>query len=347
MNSNLDGSTPVAPFGGQLNFTAPAGQSGNFWDLSPNQRNGVFAVDVLGASAVTAPGITSPQTLPAGTVGTPYSTTLTVQSGPGVTYTWIPPASGLPPGLTLSASGVLSGNPGAAATYTFVVTATDGVQPISQTETVVIGAQAGPVINPLVISQSAASVDVAAGAPVNVTFSASGGVAPYSSTSGAVPPGLTFSNGTLSGSRIQPGNFLVSVRVTAKQNTASTTVAVNVLGLSSSALPNGVAGQFYSASISANGGTQPYTYSASGLPAGLALSSGGSLTGTVKTAGNYSFSVTVSDGGGVTLNANFSVGFSPAQPLTISNGQLPSGAVTRSILNRSMRLADFSPTRGR
>jgi hypothetical protein len=59
-------------------------------------------------------------TLSEGTVGQPYpSVTFSASGGDGGPYSWfIQPDTYLPPGLTLSASGVLSGTPTKAGTYT-------------------------------------------------------------------------------------------------------------------------------------------------------------------------------------------------------------------------------------
>jgi hypothetical protein len=70
------------------------------------------------------PLLLSPATLPNGTVGTAYNQTLTA-SGGTPPYTFAVTAGTLPPGLTLSADGVLSGKPTAAGTFNFTVTATD------------------------------------------------------------------------------------------------------------------------------------------------------------------------------------------------------------------------------
>jgi hypothetical protein len=59
---------------------------------------------------------------PNGVVGQPYSWTATASCGSSCT--WSAKTAGLPPGLTFSKTGVLSGTPKQAGTYTFYVTAT-------------------------------------------------------------------------------------------------------------------------------------------------------------------------------------------------------------------------------
>ncbi|HEY0639316.1 MAG TPA: S8 family peptidase [Pseudonocardiaceae bacterium] len=58
--------------------------------------------------------------------------------------------------------------------------------------------------------------------------------------------------------------------------------------------------------MSASGGTTPYTWSATGLPAGLTInSSSGLISGTPSTVANYSVTVTARDTGGRTGTASF------------------------------------------
>ena len=63
------------------------------------------------------------------------------------------------------------------------------------------------------------------------------------------------------------------------------------------ALKGGIAGIAYSETITAQGGTSPYTFAitAGALPAGTAMSSGGLISGTPTTAATYSFTVKVTD----------------------------------------------------
>ena len=89
--------------------------------------------------------ITSPALLPAGTSGRPYSQTLTATGGT-TPYIWTTNTTGgltgLPPGVTLSAS-KLSGTPTTSGTYTFNIVVTDSSTPVetaTQTETLIVTA---------------------------------------------------------------------------------------------------------------------------------------------------------------------------------------------------------------
>ncbi|HEY8157325.1 MAG TPA: N,N-dimethylformamidase beta subunit family domain-containing protein [Methylobacter sp.] len=66
--------------------------------------------------------------LPGGTVNTPYSVSLAAIGGT-LPYTWSISAGSLPPGLSLSSSGAISGTPTTTATYTFTVQVTDSANP--------------------------------------------------------------------------------------------------------------------------------------------------------------------------------------------------------------------------
>ncbi len=81
-------------------------------------------------------------------------------------------------------------------------------------------------------------------------------------------------------------------------NNVSVVLARLPLSLSSITLPAGAIGSAYSATLTATGGTTPYTFalaSGSALPAGLTLSSTGVITGTPTSVGATTFSVVVTD----------------------------------------------------
>lgn len=69
------------------------------------------------------------------------------------------------------------------------------------------------------------------------------------------------------------------------------------LSIGTASLPNGTTGTAYSATLTASGGTAPYTWSIAGgaLPPGLALSGGGAISGTPTAAGSYGFTVKATD----------------------------------------------------
>lgn len=67
--------------------------------------------------------------------------------------------------------------------------------------------------------------------------------------------------------------------------------------------------------LSASGGTAPYTWAATGLPSGLAISTDGIVSGTPDTAGASSVTVTATDSTGASGSASFT--FQVAAPATV------------------------------
>lgn len=182
-------------------------------------------------------------------------------------------------------------------------------------------------IPPLTISIAPTSVSTIVGGSVSASFSANGGSPPYSYSASGLPSGVTLSSGSFTGSPTQAGTFNVSVTVTDSKSVSNyTSVTLNVLGLTTTALANGTAGVFYAVSLSAGGGTDGYTFSASGLPQGMSLTSYGYLTGTVTTAGAYPISVSVSSGG-LTATQSLTLTIAKPQPLSVSGAALQSGPV--------------------
>ena len=77
------------------------------------------------ALTVNAPTISiAPSSLPNATVAAIYSQTVAASGGTGI-YSYAVIAGSLPPGLSLSSGGVLSGTPTAGGTYNFTLAATD------------------------------------------------------------------------------------------------------------------------------------------------------------------------------------------------------------------------------
>jgi len=134
---------------------------------------------------------------------------------------------------------------------------------------------------------------------------------------------MTFSAaGTLLGTPTNAGTYNFTVEAhDAVGMTGVLAYVLNVLGpnvtITTSSLPAGQQGVFYTASLQATGGTGPYTWTVSQgvLPGGLNLASGGALTGTPAASGASQFTVTATDQLGQTdskplfLTVNASVPF--------------------------------------
>lgn len=146
------------------------------------------------------------------------------------------------------------------------------------------------------------------------TLSSSSGKSPYTyAIASGLPSGLTLSSGVISGTPTQFGTYTFTVTVTdAAAKTASQTftiVVYDVLSIATTSFSNGAAGISYTASLSAQGGLSPYTFSlvSGSIPNGLALASSGTISGTPAVAGPNIFMVQVSDSNGVTSNRTFTL----------------------------------------
>ncbi|PPT18861.1 autotransporter outer membrane beta-barrel domain-containing protein [Xanthomonas arboricola] len=278
--------------------------------------------------------VVGPASLPAATAGSAYSQTLSA-SGGTAPYTFAITAGALPAGLTLSAAGVLSGTPTASGGFNFTATATDsGGSPTSgaraYTLTVAVATTTFPAT-----SLPAGTAGQAYSSALNP---ATGGVAPYTYavTAGALPAGITLdgSSGALTGTPGSVGSF--SFSVTATDSTTGTpsqatrgynlTIAAPPIVVAPSALPSATRGTAYSQTLSASGGTAPYTYAlASGtLPAGITLASNGTLSGTATVEGSFNFTVTATDAN--TFTATQAYALTVAGPnLALPASTLPAG----------------------
>ena len=79
------------------------------------------------------------------------------------------------------------------------------------------------------------------------------------------------------------------------------------LKISTTSVPDIAVSQYYSVQLSASGGVAPYSWSASGLPNGLALSSSGVLSGTATASGNFFPTIQVTDATGASLSTTLAM----------------------------------------
>jgi hypothetical protein len=137
------------------------------------------------------------------------------------------------------------------------------------------------------------------------TISASGGTQPYVWSATGLPAGLSIgsASGVISGTPTADSGspYSVTVKVTDSANPGNTatmayTIAVEALPLTitTGLLPAGVVNVAYTATtITASGGTQPYSWAITGLPPGLTANGGGVISGTPTTSVGSPFGVIV------------------------------------------------------
>jgi hypothetical protein len=211
--------------GGKLTATAPAA-AGTF-------GFGVVVSDGAGQSALGAFELVvlpllrmgSQTDLPSAITGQAYREDLYV-SGGGANRTFTLVSGSLPPGVTLTPAGVLSGTPSAAGNKTFLVRVEDDGAPQQAVErTFLVPVTAGP---PLTLSLANNSLAYGrAGEPYLQRLSAYGGTGAHTFAVTHAPPGLSISSGALVGTPTTPGTYAnVTVRVTSGTSVEKTFTVV-------------------------------------------------------------------------------------------------------------------------
>ncbi len=308
--------TPTAP--GNFAFTV------NVTDALGGKASRQFTIAVVNGLTVA-----SASTLPGATVGAGYSDTL-LAAGGDAPYTWVITQGAAPSGLSLRTNGNLTGIPTIAGAFTFTVQVTDsqGHQASAQLSITVTA------VLSIVTSTLPGGTT---GAPYSQQLAASGGTSPYSWSivSGALPGGLSLSStGLVSGTISTAGSFLFTVQDTDSDSATATrqfsiTATVGLSITTSAALPNAFLQATYSETLTASGGAS-YTWALTGgaLPAGLTLSSAGSITGTPTAAGTFNFTASVTDSAAATASQAFTLIVEGT--LAITTTSLPGGTVGAS-----------------
>jgi len=306
----------------------PAGASAGLIGIATTPGTYSFTISVTSGGSPVSQACTMKITaltlkdggIPDAFVGSTYSYTMTPLNNAGlVTFT---PTGGVPPGMSLSSSGVLSGTPTTPGNYNISFTINDG------TDTV--GRGIGLTVSAVGIANSGLLPDATRGNTYNVTLIGSGGASPYTFSIGSLPQGLSLNSstglisGTVSGNQ---GRFEFNATVT-DNNTLSYTkhMAIDVLVPTVTAgflQPYGnldacTIGLFCSRGFNVwNGGTDPFTYSVTGLPPGMDLRWGSGVTssyisagdlelwGTPTATGTYNVNITVTDANSLVTNETF------------------------------------------
>lgn len=312
--------TPTGP-NGTANFTVKVTDAST---VAPQSATQALSITI---NLPAPPSITT-TSLPAGVEGTAYNQTVAATGGLAP-LTFTTSAGNLPPGLTMSSAGAITGTPtGPNGTSNFTVRVTDSSNPAqtaTQALSITINLPAPPLISPTTLPGGNQ------GTPYSQTLTGSSGLAPYSwsVSAGALPAGLglTTTSGTtatISGTpTTQQSNVAFTIQVTDSSNpsqhgTQAYTVTIGAplplsITTTSAQLPAGTENVAYTATnLTATGGVAPYTWSVvspgtGALPTGMSLSSSGQLSGTPTVSGTFPFTAQVTDSLSETATASLSI----------------------------------------
>ncbi|MFC5742326.1 Ig-like domain-containing protein [Dyella tabacisoli] len=287
----------------------------------------VVTVNLTIGAGGSTPITIGPATLPSGTVGSAYPTTnLTASGGNGGPYTYFISAGNLPAGLTDSLGGVpgaLGGTPTEGGSFTFTVTASDGVHDGTRTYTLNIGGG-------LTVSPPSGALTAIIGTAYNQPITATGGTGPYTVAlllGGTLPAGITLTGNALVGTPTALGASTFSLKVTDSGSSVSEqvnyTLTVNnppkpVANNVSATVAFGSSANPITLNIS--GGTPTSVAVATAASHGTATASGTSITYTPSGAysGSDTFTYTATNAGGTSAPATVTITVSPP-PVPVAN----------------------------
>ena len=340
------------------------GSADVFSNVVGKSVSGSAHVDVVGTLGDLTISTTS---LPAGTVGTPYSQTLAATGGDG-TYAWaLFNGTTLPAGLVLNAtSGEISGTPTAQGTTNFEVAVTSGGSTDTKALSIAIAStptNAVQVTDLAVVATTSNSVtlrftevDGGTGSPASydiryATSPMSWGGAPSVAQGTCATPVSGVAIGAPLTCLVEGLNAgssydfrLVSFRGTLNVNAvfgalSNVVAATTTTGpppppsiTTNSPMPNGWVGGAYSQTLAATGGDGNYSWTminATTLIAGLVLNAAtGEISGTPTAAGTTNFEVEVTSAGQTATKAlQISVDATPPPPGITTSSPMANGTV--------------------
>jgi hypothetical protein len=198
------------------------------WDGARNaSRESVGASVGISVNRTFRPLAVVPTTLPVAALGEPYQFQLGFEGGdPSLGYAVaIDPDSGrLPPGLTLSSSGLIRGTPTRAGHYRIILEVTQPNGLVGRSEVRLVVLSEDPTISPATLKNGVVGV------PYAQQFSTTGGEAVWSVAQGALPEGLALSAaGLLEGTPTAAGTYAFRIMAEGAGFTASQDYSMTIL----------------------------------------------------------------------------------------------------------------------
>ena len=233
-----------------------------------------------------------------GTPGATYGPVTLAATGGTGSYTWLQSGGSFPPGLGLDSTGVISGNPTGPGVFSFSVRVTDSAG-AKATGTFAITVTPTPlkITSPATLASGIAGFEY----PAQV-LSASGGTPPYTfGVTGTLPAGLTFSNGSISGTPTIAGSSSFTLTVSDSGNpvqSATSAKQIVIRPATTDLVPGGSSAAFTLAAgstalpspivipVSSSTTTTPITYATAVNPSvsWLSATSGSTTPGSVSIA---------------------------------------------------------------
>ena len=283
-------------------YTVPAGQTNTRFEVTATATSSgnAAAGNFLDAVSVTGtPCLSSAVAAQSSTVNTAISgVQLTASQGSG-SYTWSGGAA-LPAGLTLSPSGLITGTPTTVGTTNVRLILTDqltGFQEFVNFSWTVFAAPS--------ISAPPNQIRTV-GTPVSVAVTSTCPNGPCTYTLNNPPAGLAMSGSAIAGTPTAAGTTTstVTIRDAAGATVTSgpfTWLVVTASTITSPGNQTSTVGTTVSVTPPSTCNYAPCSYTLSGQPAGLTISTSGVISGTLTTAGtSTSVTATITDGAGFT-----------------------------------------------
>lgn len=276
-------------------------------------RFGLVANNPAGSSGIATTGSVRPfsdagftGTPPDAAVDQPYDFSFTPSGYPAASLSVT--GGALPPGLSLSSAGQLSGTPTATGDYSFEVTATNGAGAAQRRSFTLTVKQSVPGAPTGVTATAGPSwADVSWTAPA---YTGIGPVTGYTVTArdttdqsaATVTTTTTGTSTTVTG--LTPGHdwvfTVVAANAAGRSEASSASAPVTPYaapGIGAAPVPDAVVGSAYRFEFTATGYPAPtFSVLSGALPPGLDLSPGGVLSGRPTTAGSYDFTVRAANG---------------------------------------------------